>query len=351
MLKGKDYFVCALPYTVSLYHGLLSRKFVEDERSHDNFDPIAWQMEMECLFFGESEKAFFKFEDLQKNRSLIKPFYPLTNVEYLENKGKRKKSTKMEGEIRLIGVDVAIMGGNDNDNTIFTCMRLLPNGDSYIKQVPYIESLNGQHSEKQAIRLKQLFEDFEADYVVMDTSGNGISLYDDCGRILYDEERDIEYPAWCAFNNDEMKNRVLDKNALPVIYSLKVVKQEVNHDIAMSLRADLEKGRIKLLINELDAKDYLTEKHGFLKKTPEEQAILLNPYIQTTILINEMINLEYEIRNGFVKLNEVGKNRKDRYSSLAYCNYYARELETKLKKKKNAVDPSKLFLFKSPTLM
>ena len=64
-----------------------------------------------------------------------------------------------------------------------------------------------------------------------------------------------------------------------------------------------------------------------------------------------MINLEYEIRNGFVKLNEVGKNRKDRYSSLAYCNYYARELETKLKKKKNAVDPSKLFLFKTPTLM
>lgn len=351
MLKGKDYFACALPYTVSLYHGLLSRKFVEDERSHDNFDPIAWQMEMECMFFGESEKAFFKFEDLQKNRTLIKPFYPLTNVEYLENKNKRKKSIKMDGEIRLIGVDVAIMGGNDNDNTIFTCMRLLPNGESYIKQVPYIESLNGQHSEKQAIRLKQLFDDFEADYVVMDTSGNGISLYDDCGRILYDEERDIEYPAWAAFNNDEMKNRVLDKNALPIIYSLKVVKQEVNHDIAMSLRADLEKGKIKLLINELDAKDYLTEKHGFLKKSPEEQVALLSPYIQTTILINEMINLEYEIRSGFVKLNEVGKNRKDRYSSLAYCNYYARELELKLKKKKNNIDPSKLFLFKSPTIL
>ena len=126
MAKGKDYFACALPYQLSVHHGLLSQKRVDDMKTEDNFDPIAWQMEMECMFFGESEKAFFKFDDLQKNRTLIKPFIPPTNLDFLDNKNKKKRSTKMESEIRLIGVDVALMGGNENDNTIFTLMRLLP---------------------------------------------------------------------------------------------------------------------------------------------------------------------------------------------------------------------------------
>jgi len=338
MLDGKDYFTCALPYQLSVHHGLLSSRRVENMKTEDNFDPISWQMEMECIFFGESEKAFFKFAELQKNREIIKPFFPTSNLDYIENKTKRRKSTKMEGEIRLIGVDVAMMGGNENDNTIFTLMRLLPNGESYLRHVPYIEKLSGQHSEAQAIRLKQLFDDFEADYVAMDTSGNGLSLYDDCARILYDEDRDIEYPAWCALNNDEMKKRALDSNALPIVYSIKVVKQEVNHNMAMNLRSDFEKGKIKLLINELDGRDYLLEKHNLDAKSSEEQALLLQPYLQTTILINEMVNLEYEMRNGFVKLQEVGSNRKDRYSSLSYCNYYARELESELKKKNDDYD-------------
>jgi hypothetical protein len=348
MLRGKSYFTCALPYQLSVHHGLLSKKRVEEMKTEDDFDEIAWLMEYECLFFGESENAFFKLDDIQKCRTIVKPFYPIDHLEYLNSKGKRKKSTKQDGEIRVIGVDVALMGGDDNDNTVFTCMRLLPNGDQYIKQVPYIETLNGMHTEKQAIRLKQLFEDFEADYVAMDTLGNGLSLYDDCAKVLYDEERDVEYPAWCAMNNEEMKNRALDKNALPVIFSIKVVKAEVNHEIAMYLKTSFEKKTIKLLIGDIEGKDYLTEKHGYLNKSPEEQAKLIKPYVQTTILVNELVNLEYEIKSGFVKLRETGRNRKDRFSSLAYCNYFAKQLEAKLKKKQEDVNPLQFFFIKNP---
>jgi hypothetical protein len=210
-------------------------------------------------------------------------------------------------------------------------MRLLPSGDKYIKQVAYIESLNGVHSEKQAIRLKQLFYDFEADYIAMDTNGSGMSLYDDCAKILYDDQRDVEYPAFSAFNNEEMKKRALDDNAIPVIFSIKVVKQEVNHEMAMGLKSDLEKGRIKFLVNEIQGKEHLSEKQGYVSKSPEEQAKLIRPFIQTTILVNEMVNLEYEVRNGFVKLKEVGRNRKDRVSSLMYTCYLAKLLEEDLK--------------------
>jgi hypothetical protein len=351
MVKGESYFACALPYQLSLFHGLLSKKRAEQIRKADDFDPISWMMEYDCLFFGESENAFFKLLEIEKCRTNVKPFYPMSSLEYLQNKDKRKKSTKQSGEIRLIGVDVAMMGGNDNDNTVFTLMRLLPNGENYIRQVPYIETMSGQHSHTQAVRLKQLYNDFEADYVVMDTAGNGLSLYDDCSKILYDEERDVEYPAWSAMNNEEMKNRALDKNAIPIIYSIKVVRAELNHEIAVNLRSVFEKRLIKLLVNDIQGREFLEDKHGYALKTPEEQANLIKPYIQTTALVNEMVNLEYEIRGGFVKLKEVGKNRKDRYSSLAYANYFARQLEIKnLKKQNTSTNPNDFFFMRKPKI-
>lgn len=350
MLKGKSYFACALPYQLSVFHGLLSKKRVEEMKTEDDFDEISWMMEMDALFFGESENAFFKLDDIQKCRTLIKPFYPRSNLDYLENKDKKKKSNRQDGEIRIIGVDIALMGGDGNDNTVFTCMRLLPNGERYIRQVPYLEAMSGEHSEKQAIRLKQLYTDFEADYVIMDTLGNGMSIYDDCARILYDEERDVEYPAWCANNNDVMRNRALDSNALPIIYSIKVTEAKVNHEIAMNLKSDLEKENIKLLISDIQGKEYLVEKQGFLNKSHEEQSRLLKPYLQTTILTNELVNLEYEIRGGNVKIMEVGKNRKDRYSSLAYCNYYAKILEAKMKKKRTPIDPTSYMFISKPNI-
>lgn len=335
MIKGRNYFVCALPYQLSVHHGLLSKQRVQEMMSEEDFDPIAWQMEMECLFFGESEKAFFKLKDIEKNRKLVKPFYPMDHLEFIKNKDKRKKSTKQNGEIRIISVDVAMMAGDENDATAFTLIRIIPHRDSYIRKVVYIETMNGTHSELQAIRLKQLFHDFEADYVVMDTQGAGISLYDDCTKVLYDKDRDVEYPAWTAINNEEMAKRALDDNALPVIYSLKVARMELNHEIAMELKSALEKGKLELLVNEIEGKEYLIEKHNFMSKSPEEQAELLKPYVQTTALVNEMVNLEYEMRNGYVKVKEVGRNRKDRYSSLAYGNYYAKLIEQDLLRDKN----------------
>jgi hypothetical protein len=330
MCKGEDYTIAVLPYQLSIYHGLLSRKRIEQIQNEDDFDPISFMMEYECLFFGESEKAFFKLNDMQSCRTLVKPFYPRNNIDFVSNKKKRFKTTKQAGEIRIIGADVAMMEGAANDNTIYTLMRLLPSGFGYIRQIPYIESMNGQHSEKQAIRLKQLFMDFEADYVAMDTNGNGISLFDDCCRVLYDEDRDVEYPAWTSINDDKMKNRSLDANALPVVYSIKVVKQEVNHIMATSLRNCFQKKKIKLLQNEIEGKEFLVDKMNYSSLSPEDQAALLRPYIQTTALVNEMVNLEGDTSGGFVKVKEIGKNRKDRYSSLAYANYYADILEKEL---------------------
>lgn len=69
---------------------------------------------------------------------------------------------------------------------------------------------------------------------------SGIGVYDAMAKVQYDEERDVEYSAFSAFNNDKMSDRA-DKNALPVIFSIKVVKLDVNHEIAMSLKDSFQR--------------------------------------------------------------------------------------------------------------
>lgn len=183
MIEGKDYFVAVLNWKLSVFHGILSLKRVEQQRQAKDFDQMSWDMEYEALFVGENERAYFKLDDIQKCRTLVKPFYPPTDVEFIENKDKRKKLTNMpkqSGEIRIVSMDIALIGSSKtvkNDTTQFTLMRLLPQGNEYRRDVVYMEKMEGEHSEIQAIRLKQLYYDFEADYVAMDTNGNGMKTF------------------------------------------------------------------------------------------------------------------------------------------------------------------------------
>lgn len=338
MQTGVDYFVAVLPYQLSIFHNLLSKKRVEQQMIADDFDRMSFDMEYEALFVGENENAYFRLDDIMKCRTIPKAFYPPTNTEFVENKNLSKPKNlsnipKKLGEYRLIGVDIAMMGSSKllkNDTTAFTLMRLLPDGDGYRRDIVYLESISGGHTETQAIRLKQLYSDFEADYVVMDTNGNGLAIYDACTRILYDELRDIEYEAWTSFNNEKMNERRLEKEAIPVIYSIKA-SAEINHYIATGLRTSFEKQKIRLLRSDIEIKEDFIESKGYLKKTADEQYRMLRPFVTTTALQNELINLIYEVRSGFIKIKEVGTTTKDRYSSLAYCNYYANELEKELK--------------------
>ncbi|MEH7210065.1 terminase large subunit [Priestia megaterium] len=335
MMDGKDYFVAVLPWQLSVFHNLLSRKRVEQQRTEEDFDAMSWDMEYEALFVGENENAYFKLDDIQKCRTLPKAFYPPTALEWLENRDKKRKLTNMPkqtGEIRLVSMDVALMGSNKavkNDTTQFTLMRLLPQGDEYRRDVVYMEKMEGVHSEIQAIRMKQLYYDFEADYVALDANGNGMSVADDLMRILYDKERDVEYPVWTVLNDEMMDDRKMDKNALPIIYSIKG-NSEINHKVATGLRSAFEKRKIRLLINDIEAKEDLIEKKGFLKKTTEEQVYLLKPFAQATALTNELVNLVYKVSSGYIKIEEVGTTTKDRYSSVGYANYVATLLEQDL---------------------
>lgn len=85
ILNEKNYFVCGLPYQLAIKESLLMKDQVLDEMQEDDFDDIAFSIEMGCLFFGESEKAFFKFEDIEKNRKINQAVYPKPYYDLLKD--------------------------------------------------------------------------------------------------------------------------------------------------------------------------------------------------------------------------------------------------------------------------
>ena len=106
------------------------------------------------------------------------------------------------------------------------------------------------------------------------------------------------------------------------------------------------------MIHENDAEEILTNFRGY-DSLPESIKLKFKmPFIQTTLFINETINLEATYNDQKeVTLKEVGSARKDRYSSLSYLNYFVTDyLEPKNRKKKQEIVPSQLFMFKKPKL-
>lgn len=341
MLQGnKEYFVVDLPYQLSIHHRLLQQSRVDNDRKADNFDQTGFDMEYEALFVGENDKAYFKLDPLNKVRTVSKTFRPPTSREFIENKLRSKPKTlsnfkriDFTNEIRIVALDIALMGGNKqvkNDTSAFTLMRLIRDGEEYRRQVVYLESIQESiSSQNLAIRLKQLYYDFEADYVVMDANGNGLGVFDACSTVLTDKERDIEYPAWSCINDDETNNRTKTKG-IRCVYTVKATAA-FNHEIAVSLKAVIENGKLRLPMNDIQKREELQGDQAYRKLPAEEQVRQLYPYIQATALVNELVNLEYTVRSGMIKIYEVGTTTKDRYSSIAYCNYYANELEKRLK--------------------
>lgn len=336
MVEGKKYFVCGLPYQLSIAEDLLMEEQVRDEMSEDDFDAIGWSMEMEALFFGESEKAFFKFEDLQRNRTIELPLYPKSFYGLIKD-NRLKYRDKKPGEIRILSCDIAGMIGKENDASAFALITAIPTKRGYERRLEYMESMVGGHTTTQAIRIKQLFYDFDCDYLVLDTQNLGLGVYDQLVQPLFDKERNIEYEAWDCMNDPNMQERCLIPDSPKIIYSVKGNAQ-FNSDCAVFLRDNFKRGKFKLLVDEREGRETLLNLKGFSKLPIEEQAKFEVPYRQTSALINEMVNLEYELKNDLIRLQEPKTARKDRYSSIAYGNYFINLLEKDLLKKEEKFD-------------
>lgn len=331
MLDDKRKYMCVgLPYQIAIKEGLLNREQVEDEMSEADFDPISWKMEMECIFYGDSDGAFYRYNDLSNRRIIKNAFYPL--VMY-EKRGINVPDLAAQ-EHRIMSVDVALMASKKhaNDAAAMWINMAIPNGMSYSSNYVYIKTFEGLTTDELGLTIMRYFYKFKCTDLVLDTNGNGLGVYDFIIKEQYDPTNGETYEALCACNNQEMAERCKVKTANKVVWCIKATA-DFNSNSATMLRAAILNGNINLLCNEFDAETIIKKIPGYDKLSTSEQTELMLPYAQTSLAINEMINLHHEIINNRVKLYERSGMRKDRFSSLQYNNYVVQELSSKLKPK------------------
>ena len=333
----KRQFVCGLPYQLSIYEGLLDADVVADEMAETDFSEIKFAMEYEALFYGSTDGSFFDFTSISKNRKIKYPMLPSKISSKLRNSSHIKITPKQNGEVRILSADIALMSSkkNNNDVTAIFLNQLMPTkAGRYTSNILYAESCEGLRTDDQALIIRKLFDEFECDYLALDTSGLGLGVYDCLSRDIVDPETGEIYPAIYCCNNTEMAARCTVPGAEKVIWAIKASAQ-FNSDCAFLLREGFRSGRIRLLANEYEAEDYLGDIPSYNSLSPSERMQIQLPYIHTTLLIDELTKLKHEESGGKVRIYERTGMRKDRYSSLAYNYYVATQIEGKISKKQN----------------
>lgn len=348
----KTDFVCGFPYQLSVQEGLLFPEDVESDMLEADFNEIKWSMEMEAMWFGDEDGAFFDFNSISKNRRIKYPMLPDRLSSLLGNSPKVRIPPKQNGEKRILSADIALMSSKKHNNdasAIFINQMLPTKAGRYTSNIVYSDTFEGLHTEDQALVIRKLYDEFSCDYIALDCTGLGLGVYDALVRDMVDPDSGEIYPALSCCNNSEMAERCTVKGADKVIWAIKG-NATLNSECAVLLREGFKSGKIRLLITEYDAESAFAEIKGYSSLTQSEKIRLQMPYVHTTLLIDELVKLQHEESGGRVRIFERAGMRKDRYSSLSYNYYVATQIEGKISRHKELDYSNGAFIFKPPKL-
>lgn len=344
--KGDNVCFFAMDYSISLQCGIRRVEQLKQERK--KIDSTTWAIEYENAILRSNSKSYFDYDLIKSVQVVNKAFYPRRTEDFVLKKPNSYGIPKLPGEVRIIAADIAMIDRDGNDNSCYSCLRLIPEIEShggkeqsqYSVKIPYLEAPRGMEMRKQAIRIRQLYADFDADYIVLDVRNAGITVMDSLCRTLYDDERCIEYaPIKCM--NDEALNRACTNPSAPEVVYCIAASSALNSKIAVNFKGMLIEKRVSLLVPKDEGIEEINKYIPEYRKTdnPETQLFFEMPYLQTMLLFSELINLEYDKSElGIIKIHERPSLTKDRYTSVSYGCWFASELSHELLRGEEELD-------------
>lgn len=346
MKKHNGGLMLAFDESIALKHELKTIEQLMKEKKKQ--DPATWKIEFLNLKLRDSVSSYFTYKMLINRQVSKHVFYPRTTIDFKAGKKNKYYIPKLDNEVRVISNDIAFVAGNQNDNSVYSCIRAIPESitydterntvelkQGYRREYPYIESNQLGDTTLQAIRIRQLYEDFSADFIVIDARNGGLQIVYALQKVLYDSERGVEYRPLAVMNNQEYAKFCQDPNAKKCIYVINAT-QNLNSDIAIAFRKNLVENKIDFLVNYNSAKEnILNQNKDYLdsvKEDPTLQAQFEMPFLETQLMINECAELQYEKmpQTGVIKIYEQGSKRKDRFTSCSYGSYFIDKLELDL---------------------
>ena len=337
---------------ISLLYGLKS--FGEWNKIKRTANPLDMRAEYLNEVIGEAEDAYFSFELLRKCQKLHKAFRPPTDVEIISG-AELQNREKKSNETRILCVDFAFSTTTNkyetNDNTVIECISGFYDKGEIISNLEYLETLSGGNSELTHRRIRELFYDYKADYIVLDArSGGEIYLtqlskpyvHPIRGKNEWDSNgftvvSDMSMHFLNEAKINEMASRKVDPQAKPVIIPIQG-STDFNDSMWRTLRNAMVDNKIRLLISDVEYDNELSKHKEYHTMSNNERMREKLPFVQTELLTQEAILLKQEIRNGKIKLKEPRSFTKDRIVTLAYGNMFFSLLENRLSKQDQVED-------------
>ncbi len=348
-IVGETYNNHIIPYNffagdifLSIIFGLKTKSdYFKAKKTSGELD---FMMEDLNIMLGESEDAFFKRESFKKNQIIQTAFRKPTYEQIISKK--QINRPKRENEYRLLFIDYAFANTTSsksaNDHTVIGCMYGLYEDEVLHRGVDCIFTHDAGDSIGTEKLIRELFWQYQADYIVMDSRNGGENFFDHLTQTY-------EHPQLGKFWNnhgftvvpeeslnvvpkakiDDLINRTVDPQAIPCIIPI-IGTSDLNSIMWIELQKRLTNNEISFLIDDMDYEIQLNDREDYFELTTEEKAELKYPYAQTMLMINEAVNLKQEWRDGRVKLSEPRTGYKDRIVALSYGNYIMTLLENKL---------------------
>lgn len=301
---------------------------------------------------GESEDAFFGLKEFRENQVIEKAFVPPTVTDlYMDND--LGNIPKKQNEVRLVVVDYAFANtttAQKNDQTNIQCISGHWNKGRFERHWDYIECHEGSDSLGAARRVREIYFDYDADYIVPDLRNGGEVLFNALAEPWEHPERgSLWNPHGFTVSNrselhvvpeaklNDLRQRCKDPNPIPCIIPI-VGTPELNHLIWTELKKQLSIQSCKFLLDEQNKQSLMEENGEYYQLSVEGLAKKLLPYVETTSMIYEAINLKAEWKNDKLKLSEPRSGTKDKAIVCAYGNYIISKIELQWAKLENQDD-------------
>lgn len=330
VVRPKEAIILGGSWRVPVIFGLLDKNFVRDLKMDGTFNEDSFEREYESKWTGDIESAFFSSERFDKNRRINLPEWKYSN------------RTSKEGYY-LMGVDVGRFGCT----TEVVIIKVTPGaGDIPRKRIVNIYSFDEEHFGMQALKLKRLFIQYKCRIAVIDGNGLGAGLVDMLTMDTIDPDTGETLYNWGVMNDEDnkYKNMKTEDTIIDAMYIMKA-NQVLNSEMYAYCQSEINAGRVIFLIDEATAKNKLMAQAQGRKMSQNARADYLMPFVQTSILKDQMLNLVHENDGAHIILKQSSKKiKKDKFSALIYGLYYCKLQEDSRHKKKKR-DISKFMFF------
>ncbi len=318
-------------YETPVTEGLLDQDFVEQLKLSGTFNQDSFDRQYRSIWSGDAENAFFSSEKFDKYRILRQP--------QNEYSGRSSKNAYY-----VIGVDVGRIGCT----TQAMVWKVTPQPQGVaIKSLVNLYTYQAQHFEQQAINIKKLYYKFKARKVAIDTNGLGIGLLD--FMVKAQQTQDGEYLPPFGIDNDQdgvYKKYFKGINDLQkdAIFQIKA-NAPINTQAYSYAQTQMSSGKIKFLIDQGQAKAKMMETKTGQNMSIDQRNDYLRPFILTTILRQQMLNLVQDNQGVNIILKQDSRSiKKDKFSAFVYGLYFIKQEEQRMRSRKKR-DISKFSFF------